>query len=70
MVDVSPPPTLNDVEQMKGGSAPWDITEGLDRLMLSGDAPSSRSDAVLFILREWLISNGYLDLPPEDEAVH
>ncbi len=44
----------------------WDITDGIDRFMSTADAPGTRSDAVAQMVREWLISNGYLDLPPEE----
>ena len=44
----------------------WDITLGLDRFMASGSAPVDRREAVELIVREWLIANGYLELPPEE----
>ena len=44
----------------------WDITDGIDRFMSTAGAPRTRSDAVAQMVREWLISNGYLDLPPEE----
>lgn len=46
--------------------AQWDITLGLDRFMVSGFAPADRRLAVEQIVREWLTSNGYLELPPDD----
>ena len=49
---------------------PWDITEGLDAFMESPEAPGTRTDAVVLILREWLTANGYLELQTPEARHH
>jgi len=44
----------------------WDITLGIDRFMVSAEAPRDRRQAVEQIIREWLTANGYLELAPDD----
>lgn len=64
MLDLAPSPTLSDVAAMPGAESPWDIAVGLDAFMDSPEAPSTRAEAVVLILLDWLTSNGYLPLPP------
>ena len=67
MVDLVPPPTMADVERMQGSEPPWDITAGLDAFMASDLAPETHTEAVVLILRDWLIGHGYIDQPPEQD---
>lgn len=69
MVDLSPPPTMASVEAMPGGDAPWDITAGLDAFMASDLAPETRTEAVVLILRDWLVGHGFISPLPEDEKL-
>lgn len=69
MVDLSPPPTMADVDRMSAAE-PWDITAGLDAFMASDLAPTTRTEAVVLILRDWLTGHGYLELTPDDEQRH
>jgi hypothetical protein len=66
MVDLTPPPHPGP----PSAPPPWDVTEGLDAFMGSAEAPSTRTEAVVLILREWLTANGYLELPATDERRH
>lgn len=66
MVDLTPPPHPGPAAP----PPPWDISEGLDAFMASAEAPLSRSEAVVLILREWLTANGYLQTPPATEQQH
>lgn len=71
MIDLSPPATLADVDRMSGAEPPpWDITVGLDAFMASELAPASRTEGVIFILRDWLVGHGYLPALPEPEDAH
>lgn len=70
MVDLVPPPTMADVDRMQGAEPPWDITAGLDAFMASDFAPETRTEAVMLVLRDWLIGHGYLAAPPESEEEH
>lgn len=48
-----------------------DIAEGIDAYV--GDQeppPPNRSEAIRYILRDWLIGHGYLELPPAREDTH
>lgn len=63
MLDLAAAPTLQTLERMQGAEPPWDITAGLDAFMASPEAPATRSEAVVIIMREWLTAAGYLDLP-------
>ncbi len=67
MLDLAPSPTLEVLEGMPGAEAPWDITQGLDAFMASPEAPGSRTEAVVLILREWLTSTGYIEDPPGED---
>ena len=66
MVDLTPAPHPGQ----PSAPPPWDITRGLDAFMASPEAPDTRTDAVVLILREWLTANGYLELPPADDQQH
>lgn len=33
-------------------------------------APATRTEAVVLIVRDWLIGHGYLEAPPEPEEAH
>jgi hypothetical protein len=66
MVDLTPAPHPGQPT----APTPWDITEGLDAFMESPEAPATRTEAVVLILREWLTANGYLELPPAEEQQH
>lgn len=70
MVDLSPSPTMADVDAMSGAEPPWDITAGLDAFMASDLAPPTRTEAVVLILRDWLIGHGYIERVPVDEDRH
>lgn len=70
MLDLAPVPTLETVERIRGAEPPWDITAGLDAFMASPEAPATRSEAVVMILREWLTAAGYLDLPNNSAGAH
>jgi len=37
--------------------------------MASDLAPATRTEAVVLILREWLVAHGFLDPVPEDEQL-
>ena len=73
-----PPPTIpvpmemmNFAEpQMPSAKPPWDITAGLDAFMASDLAPATRTEAVMLILRDWLIGHGYLEASPGSEEPH
>jgi hypothetical protein len=67
MIDLTAPRTLAEVEHMPGAEPPWDITLGLDVFMESDLAPPTRSEAVVMILRDWLIGHGCLAAPPGQE---
>jgi hypothetical protein len=66
MVDITPPPHPGPTTP----PTPWDISEGLDAFMASPEAPRSRSEAVVLILREWLTAAGYLKPSPATEQQH
>jgi hypothetical protein len=66
MVDITPPPHPGPAAP----PTPWDISEGLDAFMASPEAPLTRSEAVVLILREWLTANGHLQPPPATEQQH
>ena len=51
MLDLAPTPTLEALERLQGAEPPWDITAGLDTFMASPEAPTTRSEAVVTILR-------------------
>jgi len=71
MIDLSPSATLEDVERMSSVEPPpWDITAGLDAFMASDLAPETRTEGVIFILRDWLVGHGYLAPQPEPEDTH
>ena len=71
MLDLVPPPTTADVERMRGPEPPpWDITADIDAFMASDLALDSRTEAVIFMLRDWLIGHGYIDPTPEPEEAH
>jgi len=63
MLDLAPAPTLASIP---GAEPPWDITAGLDAFMASDLAPATRTEAVVLILRDWLIGHGFLEPTPED----
>lgn len=49
---------------------PWDITAGLDAFMATPEAPATRSEAVVLILREWFAAHGYIETAPDQEEQH
>lgn len=63
MVDLTPAPYPGQ----PSAPPPWNITNGLDAFMQSPEAPDTRTEAVVLILREWLTANGYLQLPPTED---
>jgi len=65
MVDLSPTPEIAAVDNRPGETTPWDITLGLDAFMASDLAPPNRTEAVILILRDWLVGHGFLELPEE-----
>jgi hypothetical protein len=48
---------------------PWDVVEGLAAAQ-ADSAPMDPSDAVTFILRDWLATMGYYQLPPDEDGQH
>lgn len=68
MLALTPSPTMGD--SLCGDTAPWDITAGLDALMAEPDAPTTRTEAVIMVLRDWFVGHGYLSLQPPDEEWH
>ena len=70
MVDLAPSPTLAEVAAMPGAEAPWDITLGLDAFMADPEAPTTRAEAVVLILRDWLVAHRYLDAQATEEDRH
>ncbi|MGN6486299.1 MAG: hypothetical protein ACTHLT_00580 [Devosia sp.] len=70
-IDLAPPATLEQVDQMSGAEPPpWDITAGLDAFMASDLATPTRTEAVIYILRDWLIGHGYLAATPDPEEAN
>jgi len=71
ILDLSPPATMESVERMRGAEPPpWDISAGIDAFMASDLALDNRTEAVIFMLRDWLIGHGYIDPAPEPEETH
>lgn len=66
MVDITPPPHPGPAAP----PTPWDISDSLDVFMASPEAPRTRSEAVVLILREWLTAKGYLRISPATERQH
>jgi hypothetical protein len=50
-----------------------DLLAGLDRFISHRDEPPrgrmSSNDAINVILRDWLMAQGYLDLPPDKNSI-
>lgn len=70
MVDLSPPPAMADVDRMSAAEPPWDITAGLDAFIASDLAPPTRTEAVILILRDWLIGHRFIEPVPDGEQQH
>jgi hypothetical protein len=71
MLDLGPPAAMEEVERMRGPEPPpWDITAGIDAFIASDLALDSRTEAVVFMLRDWLIGHGYNNPVPEPEETH
>lgn len=70
MVDLAPVPTIEDVDRMPGATSPWDITAALDAFMAEPDAPATRTEAAIAILRDWFMAHGYLASEPPEEDRH
>jgi hypothetical protein len=47
-----------------------DIDEGLDLFLQEDFAPATRTEAILAILRDWLVAHGYLAPLPNMEDRH
>ncbi len=70
MLDLSPPPTMADVQIRGPEPPPWDITAGLDAFLGSELAPETRTEAVVLMVRDWLIGHGYPEAPTAPEEAH
>jgi len=55
---------------MLGVRIPIDLKDGIETFRREQRPEFSQSDAVRLILRDWLTSLGYIDLPPSAEEMN
>jgi hypothetical protein len=55
---------------MLGVRIPIDLKQGIEAFRRDHHRDLSQSDAVRLILRDWLTSLGYIDLPPRKDELN